>query len=90
MPKGELPHDVDMDEPDRHGPRPGPREGAAGRHTSGSGCPDEHNHDYWGCGHPQADPDNPWEEGYLATAPMAQRLRRELEAEIRAEDARKG
>jgi hypothetical protein len=34
---------------------------------------------------PSADPDNPWEEGYLATAPMARRLRRELEAEIEAD-----
>jgi hypothetical protein len=39
---------------------------------------------------PPPDPDNSWEESYLATAPMAQRLRRELKAEIRAEDARKG
>jgi hypothetical protein len=38
---------------------------------------------------PPPDPTNPWEEGYLATAPMARRLRRELEAEIAAEDALK-
>jgi hypothetical protein len=34
---------------------------------------------------PPPAPSNPWEQGYLATAPMARRLRRELEAELAAE-----